>query len=665
MLIATRVLCLTGVATAGALLALTFLAAGSLGWGPTELLDGGLTTIPWLVIGFTVVGAILAWQRPGNPVGWLLLGVGVTAATQVVSVPGVGIAVAHDWPAWAQATMAAASYSAWSLWLVLICLALLFFPTGNAHGLLAAGTGVAAIAGGAMVIVGAQADPGIGTWLTSIGVPASATLLAPGAVPLLPGRLVTLLPTGLTIVGAAMIGVALVLVIRFIRGDDLIRRQLFWILLAALATGLLYTAINVLGIPAGPFGLLGLLLLPTGILVAILRVGLFDVRFVFSRALAWSILACLLAAAYFALVAVLAAMLVQTTSAVVSALVIALAFEPLRRVLQRAVDRLIYGRRSEPTTLIALVGQGIEHTDDLDGLLASVSNSLRLPWLALRTDADGIVASAGSRPPGAESLPLELGGVAIGALEIAHRRGEGSISRRDREVFALLRPFFALLLRLTRLTTDLARSRERIVQSAEEERRRLQRDLHDGVSSALSGIGFSIEGIRNLVPHDPQTAVMLLAQTHATIVRASDALRAAIDELRPPELDTLGLAEALRLATMLPGAAAVTIEAGDEAGLVSLPAAVEVTLYRIAVESIANARRHSPATQVRVEIGLAPRHVRLRVSDDGGPATAWNPGIGLRSIRERTEMLRGTWRAEPTPVGGVVDVTIPLAGTRV
>ena len=133
-LIPARVTAVSAAALAGLLLILAFVAAAAVGWGPGELAQHGLASIPWIAVGFVPTGAILAWQRPRNAIGWLLLATGFMASAVVIAIPGTVLAVQHGWPMWLQVTLANISYSAWSLWLILIPLALLCFPRDEDDG---------------------------------------------------------------------------------------------------------------------------------------------------------------------------------------------------------------------------------------------------------------------------------------------------------------------------------------------------------------------------------------------------------------------------------------------------------------------------------------------------------------------------------------------------
>lgn len=523
------------------------------------------------------------------------------------------------------------------------------------------------IATGIGILLLSLADPNISEWLTGLGVPVEETTQDAGSIALLGGTVLSaragLFAPLFILDSAAFFGVVAVLLFRFLRGDDYTRRQLFWIMLSVLASAVLL-ATGIVATVLGPaFGMLSLLLPPIGILVAILRVNLFDVKLVFSRTLAWAILTIVIVSTFFVLVAVLGTLLVETASAVVAALVVALAFDPLRRWVQRLIDRLIYGRRSEPIYLVELVGSGISQASDLNSVVGRLADSLKLPWLAIASE-QRVAAEIGTRPATAESFPLMQGAEVVGSLEVGLRNGESTLSRSDRDVMSLLTPLIAMLLRLTTVSDELVASRGRIIEATEEERRRLQRELHDGVASALGGVAFKIEGIRNRVRDDPDDVAALLEGVHADIVRVGSTLREVIHDLRPPELDTLGLAEALRQAT-----AALPAPRADHAPIVTvrsqpermvLPAAVELAAYRIGVEATANSLRHSTATAVTIDLTSAAGALVIRVHDDAPAMSDWTIGVGLRSMRDRAELLGGRFTASPAADGATVEVSIPI-----
>jgi signal transduction histidine kinase len=203
-----------------------------------------------------------------------------------------------------------------------------------------------------------------------------------------------------------------------------------------------------------------------------------------------------------------------------------------------------------------------------------------------------------------------------------------------------------------------------LVTAREEERRRLRRDLHDGLGSVLASLNLRAGAIRSLLVRDPTTAQVLLEEQQATIRTAIADIRRLVYDLRPPSLDELGLAGALReraAHALMPTGAAIdqenlpqlqiTIEAAED--LPSLPAAIEVAAYRIVQEALTNVVRHAHATICLVRLSIVEGSLCVEVTDDGvGIAVGQQAGIGLLSMRERAAEVGGRCSIQPGSTGG-------------
>jgi signal transduction histidine kinase len=214
-----------------------------------------------------------------------------------------------------------------------------------------------------------------------------------------------------------------------------------------------------------------------------------------------------------------------------------------------------------------------------------------------------------------------------------------------------------------RLTNELQRSRERLVATREEERRRIRRDLHDGLGPALSSAMLKLGAARRLLPFDSPADDLIVEVRNDMRATVADVRRLVYD-LRPPALDQLGLVLAIRdyaeqcgnpNETGGEGGLRVTVEAPEQ--LPPLPAAVEVAAYNIAREALTNAARHAQARTCHVRLALedAPERseLRLEIADDGvGLPAGHRVGVGLSSMRERAEELGGTCIIESPPEGG-------------
>ncbi|MBK9714851.1 MAG: GAF domain-containing sensor histidine kinase [Kouleothrix sp.] len=428
---------------------------------------------------------------------------------------------------------------------------------------------------------------------------------------------------------------------------------------------------------------LALLLIPIAIGVAILRYQLWEIRILLSRTLAYGALtACVIA--IYALVVGGLSVLLQTSGNALIALVatglVAALFQPLRDRLQRAVNRLIYGERDDPYAALARLGRRLEATLAPDAMLPAIvetlAQALRLPYAAIALDQGGIVATAaavGAPVPDAIHLPLVHGGETIGQLILGPRAPGEAFSAADRaliEDLARQAGAAAQSVRLTadlrQLTADLQHSRERLVTAREEERRRLRRDLHDGVGPTLASLSQRLDTVGRLVPRDPDAAVAMLADLKAQVRATIADIRHLVYALRPPVLDELGLVSAIREHAASydasgAGAPQVLVDAPEQ--LPPLPAAVEVAAYRIALEALTNIARHARARSCVVRLSLdGEQALCLEIADDGaGMPESARAGVGITSMRERASELGGDLRIEAPVTGGTrVRARLPL-----
>jgi signal transduction histidine kinase len=277
-------------------------------------------------------------------------------------------------------------------------------------------------------------------------------------------------------------------------------------------------------------------------------------------------------------------------------------------------------------------------------------------WLGLSVLASLFLAGRMVRPIRA----LEAGVAQIRGGALGHRIDV----RTGDELEALAGEFNQMSGQLRRFTEDLQRSRERLVTAREEERRRVRRDLHDGLGPMLGSLTLKLDAAGDLVEENPAAARALLRDLKVQTQAAIADIRRLVYALRPPALDDLGLVAALREEVMQHelGGRRVTIDVPEP--LPPLPAAVEVAVYRIAQEALSNVARHAGARHCAVRLALGDGALQFEVSDDGrGLALTRGRGVGLTSMRERAEELGGTCRVEALSTGGTrVRATLPLTG---
>ena len=337
---------------------------------------------------------------------------------------------------------------------------------------------------------------------------------------------------------------------------------------------------------------------------------------------------------------------------------------PLLPRLQRLVDGAIYGDRGDPARVVSRLGEQLATPDaGLQGVVTTVRSALRLPYLAIEREGR-VLASDGEAPERVHPWPLTRSGKAEAQLTVGLRTGERDLAAADRRALAILADPVAVAVHSTVVSDELQASRERIIAAREEERRRLRRELHDGLGPTLTGIAFAADAAANTVDTDPEESQRLLTSLRRDTRVALADVRRLVDDLRPPSLDELGLVEALRqradqLSWRADGESVyVQLDVPDE--VPALPAAIEVATYRIATEALTNVVRHSRASGAVVRLRCDER-LDLSIIDDGPPNGAWAPGVGLDAMRERAAELGGSFRAGPTPTGGQVLASFPLS----
>ena len=361
-------------------------------------------------------------------------------------------------------------------------------------------------------------------------------------------------------------------------------------------------------------------------------------------------------------------------------LVVALLVPSLRERLQRAVTRLVYGERDDPYAALARLGRRLEASLAPEAVLPAVAQdvreALKLPYAAValrQGTACPVIAAAGDPEGTPLVLPLTYQGEPIGQLLLSPRSPGEPFSPADRRLLDDLARQVGAAAHAVRLTAELQRARERLVTAREEERRRLRRDLHDGLGPQLAALHLQLGTLCGLIEHDPPGARALADELRRELRTAVSGIRRLVNGLRPPALDELGLVGALqervrqysaggiRAATDLDAPALrVVVEAPDD--LPALPAALEVAAYRIVEEALTNVVRHARAHACTVRLALADGTLELTVTDDGlGLPAGPRPGVGLGSMHERAAELGGTCTVGPAPGRGTaVRVRLPL-----
>lgn len=607
-------------------------------------------------------GAALAWVRPANPIGWLVFAAGAALGVgqlfYVWSFLALEVATAALWfhPAlvWVGTWIWVPGY------VLVPTLVLLLVPDGRlpsrgwrwvARFQVAAM--IAATAGFAFTPWERMQPPIVWHGLANpFGIAGAEHLLA-ASLPLVA-------------IGTAASVVALIA--RFRHATALERQQLKWVLLGALLTVML-AALGFAAPAAVSTWLAAAAVLPlvAGTIVAVLRHRLWHVEAVIARSAVAAIITLLVVATYLAVVWLAGARAGPAGAPLVALVVVALGLQPVRLAVQRQVNRLLYGQRDDPYEVLAALGQRLEGAagpgpdgEALPGVARTAAQALRLPYVAVVSDGR-LVSAHGERPVSVIAVPLLHDGESIGALEIGLRRGENRIGPEDQRLLDDIARRLAGAVHNLRLTRDLVASRQAIVGAREEERRRLHRDLHDDLGPALASLVLQLETAHDLVTADPAAAQALLRRLRGHARGTVDATRRIVTDLRPANLDELGLVGALDELAARFASPQLTVTTELEQSR-PFPAAVEVVLLRVAAEALTNTARHSGASNCHLELRDLGTSVELRIEDDGtGIGRSVRAGVGLRSMHQRVAEIGGNCRVEPRPVGTRVSAVLPVA----
>jgi signal transduction histidine kinase len=624
-----------GAVALAALTALTAAGWTAIGWSFREAVDAFVVSNLVIGLSFGLCGALIAWYRPRHPVGWLYLAGGTCQLLSAAAAVSAQAGIEHHWQPQLVRALVTVFEVAWPIHIGLcLPLSLMLLPDGH--------------------LPGRAWRP----WFAFFAITSPMFVLengnghSDGTFPdgylLLPvhGVWATVWTSSEIRWAASMLVGVLALTVRYRRGDDLVRRQLLWVVLGA---GLVLVAVTPWALVAGTplLVLFSIPVLPLAIAVAILRHGLLDIRLVIARSIAYLLLSALVLAVY--------ALLVVALSGIASALVAALLALPLRARLQAAVERVLYGARDDPAQVATEVGGALH---DLDAGVEAVRRSLRLRYVAVRSADATLVAEAGTADGPITTLPMPDGFT----LRVGPRPGERELAPTDERLLAMLTGPLAVAVTASTAAAELRTSRERLVSAREEERRRLRRELHDGVGTLLTGVVLAADAAGNLISDQPGTAAELIASIRGDLRHAVAEVRRLVEDLRPLAVDELGLVRALevRATQTVRRADGGVLQVEVQADLADdLPAALEVAAYRIATEALNNVVRHSQATRAVIRLRTRAGQLEIDVLDDG-PVRPWKSGVGTTSMAERAEELGGTCDHGPGPAGGAVRARIPI-----
>ena len=417
--------------------------------------------------------------------------------------------------------------------------------------------------------------------------------------------------------------------------------------------------------------------LPVVLAEAVLRRKALNIDVVVRRTTVYAIVVALAAAVYVTVVSVFSLFVQHGAGAgpVVATGVIAIGVIPVRAWVDGLVNHRLFGNRDAPYRVVTALGSRLEQAPVGDEALNLVADTLReqlqVPYVAVElTGVDEQVTVAEAGTPGAtiERFPLVYRGDDLGSLAVGQRGKHDPFTTSERALLADFARQAGVVAHNAALSKALLQSRALLVETREEERRRIRRDLHDGLGPTLATVSLSLGAAADRLDDDPELAV-LLRDLETEVQKSIKDIRRLVYDLRPPVLDDLGLVGALRSQAAQLGASVqrshaplgINVEASGSDG--DLPSAVELAAYRVVVEAMTNVVRHANADHCDVAIECNHQLV-VRIDDDGVGISPDAPrGVGLRSMRERVMEFGGSLRLEArTPHGTTVWATFPLQG---
>jgi len=637
---------------------------------------------PFLSIIYTGLGVVIIKHRPRNPIGWIFL---IVSSSYVLSALAAGallytsILPAPLGPLLLDLATWLGNWAWLPAQLLPLTFVFLLFPDGHLLSPRWRIIGWAAGLGLLSLMLGLAAHPGpIADWASQpnpFGIAGAERVLD------------SLMTVGSILLAIGVFGSMAAIAVRFRRSKGIERARMKWLVYAAIL-------ILIAGAFTLPYWLSGnlanglalelsivltnLVTLGIAVAVTIAIVGyrLYDIDVIINRTLVYSVMTGVIILIYSLVVGTASVFFGSSGNwllALVATGLVAVLFQPIRDRLQRGVNRLLYGQRDEPFEVLTRLGQSLEQSaadTALPALVDTVAQALRLPYVDLQErqgDRFVTVAATGRPVDDPVSFPMIYQAEEIGRLLVGSRTPGETLGAADEHLLRNIARQAGATVYDTRLTADLQRSRQQIVASREEERRRLRRDLHDGLGPSLASLLLEARVLRRMIREDPAAAEGLADEIQADIRATIDDVRRVVNELRPPALDDLGLVPALQvMAAKLgrsdgQGAPGLSVQVDAPADLPSLPAAVEVAAYRIVQEGLANVLHHAQARQAVVRIRVNG-DLRVEVWDDGaGFQTRRRGGVGLISMRERAAELGGRCEISSTPgAGTLITATLPI-----
>ncbi len=653
---------------------------------------------------FPILGVVLATRRPHNAIGWLMLAIGLVGAEPltafgeyalVAGLPGAALAL---------------SAVSWT-WVPVIGIAgtfvLLLFPDGHLPSprwrwfAWTIGVGMVVTSLAILFAPGRLEDVRLGELENAFGIEALRPLLSVGLV------MIATIPIGI-------VGSAISLRARYRRSGPTERLQIRWLASAASVVALLYGAAMVFSLTVsgseawagGDSGWLVVLqsaavlsfaLIPLSIAIAVLRYRLYDIDVVVRKAVVVAAIAVFFTAMYALVVGGIGAVVQDystTTLSFVAAALVALLFQPVLARSRRLATRIVYGKRATPYEVLSEFGEHVGGTyadqDVLPRMARVVGEGIGAAssWVWLERDGRLHVAASWGEVPG-DAAPVPVGGPTLpelpGADEAFAVEDQGELlgvlavtmpasdpmDEAKAKLVSDLAAQAGLVLRNARLTealrqrlVDLSAAQKRLVAAQDEERRKLERNIHDGAQQQLVALSVKLRLAQSLVTRDPAKAEAVLTGVQAETQAALEDLRDLARGIYPPLLADKGLAEALG-AQARRSTVPVTVEP-DSVG--RYPQEVEAAVYFSCLEALQNVAKYAEATHVLVRLSAEMDELRFEVADDGRgfDPGATGYGTGLQGIADRLAALDGSLDVRSRPGSGTtITGRVPVPPTEV
>ncbi len=617
----------------------------------------GFTFLVW-----SAIGGLIASRRPGNAIGWVLSGIALQWAISDLTFGYASYALeAHPGTLPAGAFAALTYNNAFFLAELLLVLLFLLFPDGRALSRRWRLIGWVALGSSTLMFLGSYIGEGE---IERFGIQNPYAILPPQE----DLGFVAFLVLFATVIASV---IALIVRLRRARGDE--RQQLRWFVYASaflpVSFAFFFFGPNRTALLFGA-ALLGVAIvgIPVSAAIAIFKYRLYDVDVVIGKTVVVAVLAAFATAVYLAVVVGIGALVgsrggePSVLLAVVATAVVAVAFQPVRQRAQRLADRVVYGERANPYDVLSDFSERLAGAFATQDLLPTMARMLAEGTGAARADVwlragDRIrptgwwpphtapldpVLLSGDALPSIDSVdlaaPVRHQGELLGAVTISKKPGEQPTPIEERLV-ADLAAQAGLVLSNARLIEDLRASRQRLVAAQDEERRKIERNLHDGAQQQLVALAVKQRLAEGLIERDPQRARGVLTEAQADTVDALETLRDLARGSYPPILADRGLAAALQAQVRR---AAIPVQVHAD-GVERYEQEAEAAAYFCCLEALQNVTKYAAATAADVRLGAADGRLTFIVSDDGAgfDPSSVPRGTGLQGMADRLEALGG------------------------